>query len=161
MFHYASKENNCITNIQQGKCTLLALTNGGHPKSKDEADTKHFGQVWFNKKSFANMLSLADAIKYARVTIYSSVTKSMFVHLEDRFVMEFKQYKYGLYYFDVAEQGKQSNISSDINYNYLSSFSLIQTVEENKNINKKKKVKNAKKSALINEKSRASIATRF
>ena len=45
--------------------------------------------------------------------------------------MEFKEYKSDLHFFDVVEQGR-TNPSSDINYNYLPSNSLLQTVEANK-----------------------------
>lgn len=45
----------------------------------------------------ANILSIANVVKYARVTLDSSVRKSIFVQQEDSFVMEFKQYKLGLY----------------------------------------------------------------
>ena len=104
---------------------MVAITNGGQQSSRNVADTQFFGQVWYNDKSIANILSLADVTKHARVTMDSGVKNSMLVHRSDGMIMEFKQYRSGLYYFDVAEQGKQSNISSDINYDYLPSFSLI------------------------------------
>ena len=123
------KEENYVSNNRKSERAIIALTNGGQQKSRNVADTKYFGQVWFHQKSLANILSLADVVKYAKVTMDSSVKKSMFVHREDGCVMEFKQYKTGLYYFDVAERGKRPSTSSDINYHYLPSFSLIQTVQ--------------------------------
>ena len=67
------KSREYVKNIRKGTRTLVALTNGGQQKSKDVADTQHFGQVWFNEKSLANILSLADVVKYAKVTLNSSV----------------------------------------------------------------------------------------
>ena len=72
----------------------------------------------------ANILALADVVKYARVTMDSNVRKSMFVHRNDGVTMEFKQYKSGLYYFDVADQGEKYNTISEYNYDYLPFFSL-------------------------------------
>ena len=93
----------------------------------------------------ANIFSLADVCKHARVTMDSSVKNSMFVHREDGCIMEFKQFKSGLYYFDVSKHTHTSNFSSDSNYNYLPSFSLVQTVEDNKEKYTKREVKNAER----------------
>ena len=114
-----------MTNIRKSNRTLTALTNGGQQRSNEVADTQHFGQVWFNEESMANIFSLADVCKHARVTMESSVGNSMFVHRKDGCIMEFKQFKSGLYYFDVSKHTHTSNFSSDSNYNYLPSFSLV------------------------------------
>ena len=63
--------------------------------------------------------------------MYSKVKKAMYVHRQDRLFMGFKEYKSVLYYFGVDEHIK-SNTSSEIIYNYLSFYSFIKTVEENK-----------------------------
>ena len=126
------KTRSYMTNIRKSASNLTVLTNGGEQRSNEVADTKYFGQVWFNEGSMANIFSLADLYKYVRVTIDSSVKNSMFVHREDGGIMEFNQFKSGLYYFDIAEQTTNSYFSSDINYNYLPSFSSVQTVEDNK-----------------------------
>ena len=130
-----------MTNIRKGKRVLKALTNGGQQLSTDIADTKYFGQVWFNEESLANIFSLADVYKYARVTMDSQVKRSMFVHREDGYVMEFREFRSGLYYFDVAEHGGSggggysntvtSKNSSNNSYNYFPYLSLVQTVAAN------------------------------
>ena len=58
------KTREYVGNIRKGTRTLIALTNGGQQKSKDVADTHHFGQVWFNEESMANILALADVVKH-------------------------------------------------------------------------------------------------
>ena len=66
----------------------------------------------------------------------------MYVHRKDGLIIEFNEYKSGLYFYDVADQGKNIT-SSDINYNYLTSYSLLQTVEANKIKYTKREVKSA------------------
>jgi len=114
-----------VSKIRKDNRVLKALTNGEQQKSTEMADTKYFGQVWFNEESLANIFSLADVCKYARVTMDSSVKNSMFVHREDGYIMEFKQYQSGLLYFDVAEQEVNFNFSSEPCYEYLPSFALV------------------------------------
>ena len=84
-----------VSNVRKGERTLVAITNGGQQISRHVVDTKVFGQVWFNHKSIANIFSLVNVVKYARVTMDSSDKNSIFVHREDGMVMEFKQYKSG------------------------------------------------------------------
>ena len=86
----------------------------------------------------ANIIALSDVCKYARVTIDSSVNKSIFMHHKDGHVVEFRQFKSGLYYCNVAEQNNklirtnkgavQYNFNSSISYNYFPYLSLVQTV---------------------------------
>jgi hypothetical protein len=137
------KSRDYVKNIRKGTRALVALTNGGQQKSKDVAGTQHFGQVWFNEKSMANILTLADVVKYARVTMDSAARKSMFVHRHDGVIMEFKKYKSGLYYFDLAEECEESNTISKYNYDYLPSFSLLHTVDGNKSKYTKREVRDA------------------
>ena len=84
------KSKQYVTSIRKGSRILKTLTNGGQQVSTNIADTKYFGQVWFNEESLTNIFSLVDVCKYARVTKNSSVKNSMFVHREDGYVMEFK-----------------------------------------------------------------------
>ena len=81
--------------------------------------------MWYNDNSLANILLLADVFKVARVTMDSEVKSSMYVHRKDGLVMEFKQYRTGLYYFDVAEHMKKSNLSKETSYDYSELFSLV------------------------------------
>ena len=138
-----------VSNVRKEERMLVAITIGGQRISRHVVDTKFFGQVWYNDTFITNILSLANVVKYARVTMDSSNKNSIFVHREDGMVMEFKQYKFGIYYVDVTEQGKQSNTSSDINYNYYPSFSLIQTIEDNKSKYTKRKVRNAERARAL------------
>ena len=84
------KSKQYVTNIRKGSRILKSLTNGGQQLSTNIADTKYFGQVWFNEESLANIFSLAGVCKYARVTMDSIVKNSMLIHREDGNVMELK-----------------------------------------------------------------------
>ena len=95
-----------VTNIREAPKMLTPFSNCGHQSSTEIADTKYFGQVWYNKNSLANISSLADVCKVSRVTMDSELKNSMYVHCKDRLVMDFKKYRTGLYYFDVAEHMK-------------------------------------------------------
>ena len=66
----------------------------------------------------------------------------MYMHHKDGLIMELKEYKSCLIFFDVLEQGK-TNPSSEINYNYLPLYSFLQTVDANKSKCIKRDVKNA------------------
>jgi len=76
--------------------------------------------------------------------MYSIVKATTYDHCQHGLVMEFKQYKSGMYYFDVTKHIKY-NTSSDVIYDYLPSYSFIQAVEENKSHYRTHNVKNAER----------------
>ncbi|KAI2513612.1 hypothetical protein MHU86_752 [Fragilaria crotonensis] len=63
------KNANMLTNIRRGEHVLRALTNGGHQDSSMVGDFPNLGEVWYNKASIANILSLAEVRKVCRVTM--------------------------------------------------------------------------------------------
>ena len=89
------KTRKYVTNIRKGDRILKALTNGGHQSSTDIADTQNFGHVWFNEDSLANILSLAEVSKHARVTMDTDIKNCMYVHRKDGIIMEFKELNSG------------------------------------------------------------------
>jgi Zinc knuckle len=54
------KNDAFLTNIRDSGHTLRAITNGGHQDSNHVGDFPNLGEVWFNRDSIANILSLAD-----------------------------------------------------------------------------------------------------
>jgi hypothetical protein len=60
----------------------------------------NFGDVWFNEKSLANILSMAAVRKVCCITIDTSIEAIMRVHRKDGTVMTFKEYKSGPYYYN-------------------------------------------------------------
>jgi len=82
---------------------LLVHTNGGHQISNYVGEVRNFGTVWFNKKSLANILSLAEVRKKYRVTMDTAVHPSMCIHRADGTIMHFTEYKSGLYFHDTLK----------------------------------------------------------
>ena len=146
------KNQNFVTNICPSSRVLNVLTNGGTHQSNKIADTRYFGQVGFNPDSMDNILALADVCKFARVTMDSEFKNSIFVHRQDGLIMEFKEFKPGLYFFDLTEQKNNTNTTSDINYTYLPSYSLFQTAEDNKSSFTKREVSDVAKVRVLMQK---------
>ncbi|KAI2494383.1 hypothetical protein MHU86_20155 [Fragilaria crotonensis] len=61
-----------LRNIRHSGRVLRALTNGGYQDSTMIGDFPNLGEVWFNKQSIANILSLAEVRKVCRVTMDTS-----------------------------------------------------------------------------------------
>ena len=62
----------------------------------------------------ANIFFLTDVCKFFKVNMDSSIKHAMYVYYEGDLVMEFKDHKSDLYFFNVAKQCN-TNLSSDIN----------------------------------------------
>ena len=60
-------------------------------------DTKCIGEVWYNPDYIANILSLSIVNNIYRVTMDSSVSHVMHVHLPGRVLMTFHEIPHGLY----------------------------------------------------------------
>jgi hypothetical protein len=92
------KNRRLLTNIRPSASNLRAHTNGGFQISSQMGTVKNFSDVWFNKESLANILSMAAVRKVCRITMDTSVEAAMNVHRKDGTIMKFKEYKSGLYY---------------------------------------------------------------
>ena len=71
-----------LTNIRRSTHVLRAITNGGHQDSDMVGDFPNLGEVWYNRNSIANILSLADVRKVCRVTMDTSAEPALIVHHE-------------------------------------------------------------------------------
>jgi hypothetical protein len=91
------KNRNLLSNIRTSPRTLGVHTNGGTQLSTQMGHVKHFGHVWFNADSLANILSIAGVRKACRITMDTSVEPAMSVHRRDGSIMKFNEYKSGLY----------------------------------------------------------------
>jgi len=88
---------NMLAKIRCSDRTLRALTNGGHQDFHMIGDFPNLGEVWFNKISIANILSLAEVRKVCRVTMDTNSEPAMHVHRLDGSIMVFKEHESGLY----------------------------------------------------------------
>ena len=81
-----------LTNIRSATHVIRALTNGGHQDSSLIGDVPNLGEVWYNRESMANILSLAEVRKVCRVTMDSSSEPAMIVHRLDGSTMKFLEH---------------------------------------------------------------------
>ena len=108
-----------LTNIRHSKKALRVHTNGGTQMSHQIGMVRNFGDVWYNEKSLANILSMAEVRKMCRITTDTSVEAALTVHRKDGTLMKFREYKTGLYFFDTKESPEQSNFISAESCAYL------------------------------------------
>jgi hypothetical protein len=144
------KNNNLLTNIRASPNHLRVHTNGGIQISSQKGTVKHFGDVWYNADSLANILSMAAVRKTCRITMDTSVEAAMNIHRKDGSIMKFREYKSGLYYYDVADNSTAPNPTSSKLNDYL--FLLI--VDGNKASFTRREVEGADKARALYRKIR-------
>jgi hypothetical protein len=115
-----------LSNIRISDSTLRVHTNGGTQFSSQVGTLKNFGEVWFNRESLANILSMAAVRKICRITMDTSVEAAMHVHRKDGTIMKFKEYQSGLYYYDTGNSN-----SNTINKS-VDAYLFLNTVANNK-----------------------------
>ena len=111
-----------IRKIPRGFSPLRTLINGGKQTSDHIATVRNFGGVWFNPKSLANILSLAQVRKVCRVSMDTDIEAAMLVHRKDGYIIKF------IAYFDCAQNDNHDTKSKASLTNY--SF-VVTTVEGN------------------------------
>jgi hypothetical protein len=107
-------------------CTpLKALSNRGNLEYNKSGHLKLLPDVtmYYNLKSLANILSLLTVTSKYKVTMDSSVTDAITVHLNDGKQLVFCRCGNGLYYFDTNPKSKE---------NLHGYYSFLNTVTENK-----------------------------
>ena len=126
------KNKSMLTNVRRSGHVIRALTNGGHQDSDMIGDFPNLGEVWYNKDSMANILSLAEVRKVCRVTMDSSDEPAMIVHRLDGSEMKFTEHDSGLYVF------KDNFTNAPV-----SGYTMVTTVAEQKKLFSKREVKAA------------------
>ena len=100
-------------------------------------------EVWYNPKSLANILSLALVTEQYRVTLDSESENAFIVHISAGHVIKFIRGPADLYYYD----------ASNIDMSKLKlTFSLLNTVSNNKKHFKNQEVRKATDAAILNRK---------
>ena len=125
-----------LRNIRRSGDTLTVLTNGGSQLSRLIGDLPNFGTVWFNPRSLANILSLAQVRQRCRVTMDTATEPSMIVHRADGTLMKFREYTTGLYIYDAALPKDNESVSD---------YCLVNTVAKNKALYHRREVEGAKR----------------
>src|SRR5210317_1268682 len=131
---------------------LRMHSNGGHLDTNTRAD---FGaiEVWFNKNSLANILSLALITDKYRVTMDSWTVNALIVHISEGHELRFNRVSERLYALD----------ASNINISKLNSaFSfLLSTVEDNKSMYRARDVRKADEAVVLNRKTNHMAKDKF
>jgi hypothetical protein len=125
-----------VTNIRESPHPVCARTNGGSQTSTLIADFKNLGTVWYNPESIANILSLSQVRKVCRITMDTTQELAMVLHKQDGTTMKFQEHTDGLYYYDTHADNNKTNIES---------YSLLQSVSENKTCFVKREIELADK----------------
>ena len=115
---------------------LGVQTNGGTQISSQIRTIKNFGDVWYNPKSLANILSMAAVHKVCRIKMDTdTIEAAIIVERKDKTVMKLvKEYRSGLHYYDVVP-----------NKNYL----FLNTVAGNKAQYTQREIEGAKKARAL------------
>lgn len=105
-------------------------TNGGFLDYKEKGCIKLLPALnaYFNSKSLANILSMADLERYYRVFKDSKTSSSFFVHASEDTIFEFKQLSNGLYGFDVDSSSNLNCVHTPTSSHHL----FFSTVKANK-----------------------------
>ena len=113
-----------VTNIRDADQDLIMSTNGGPISSSKKCDVPYFPNVWFNKNSITNIISLKDMTSKFRVTLDSDKEKALLVHMPDK-IVKFKQMRNGLYALNPLEETNYT-LKDD-------KYQLVNTIQENMN----------------------------
>ena len=86
-------------NEKKGEGLILKWNGDGVIRTSQVGNICGYGDVWFNEKSMANILSFANVRKKFRITILTGPydpCPTFCVHKKDGSVMEFKEHSLGL-----------------------------------------------------------------
>jgi hypothetical protein len=90
-----------LKNIRTTNRVMNILCNAGVSQTNMIGDLPGYGgEVWYNPKGIANILSLSNVKKHHRVTYDSNAEKSFIVHKKVGNQRRFKQSNKGLFYLD-------------------------------------------------------------
>ena len=123
-----------LKNIRDSASRLKVYTNGGTQMSTMIGDLQNFGEVWYNPKSLANILSLAHVRKTCRVTMDTAIENCLIIHRQDGTEMKFREYKTGLYYFDASANKSKAPITD---------YCFVQTVSDLKKLFSRREIEGA------------------
>ena len=122
---------NLIQNIHKTKgYPLRCYCNGGFQDSILQGTLDGYGEVWYNPRSLANILSMALVSDSFRVTFDTAKEQAIFVWRTNGTFVKFIRSPNGLYYHDVRWGDNQPMGPEPKIYG----TTLVQTVEDNKKI---------------------------
>ena len=101
---------------------LSINTNGGLIKLHQKCDISYINDVWYNKNSIANIISMKDMMDKFRDMVYSKEELPFLVHMTNK-IVKFRRFPSGLYAMDTNGDKSFVLIKQD--------YQFINTLEEN------------------------------
>ena len=129
---------------------LELISTGGTTKFKEMATCKLIPmKVWLNRSKLANILSLKEvaSIKGVEVTLDTSVTNAILVHMPGGIIVPFKQYKDGLFAFDTLAD----KIIDHKTKEEVANYSFVTTVQQNKSYFTRDQIKRADRARILQQ----------
>ena len=120
----AFTNSDLLDNIREVDTWMDIHCNAGVTSTNMVGDLKGFGEVWYNPKGIANILSMAVVEKSFRVTYDSDSDKGFSVVKEDGSCRSFRRSNRVLFYLDTAEKKDEYGTSENV--------AFVKTVEQNK-----------------------------
>jgi hypothetical protein len=93
-----------LTNIRKTNRTMRIRCNAGVSRTNMVGNLKGYGEVWYNPKGIANILSLSQVEKKYRVTYDSAKERRFTVHKPNGATRHFNQSQSGLFYLDTTNK---------------------------------------------------------
>ena len=90
-----------LHNIVQVSEPVLLFTNGGSQDYSERGTLIINFEAYFNPKSMTNILSLSEISDICCITMDTSSSPSITVHLDDDKCLVFSKFCSGLYYYDI------------------------------------------------------------
>lgn len=113
-----------LSNIRPADSPLTVYTNGGAQRSTHCGDITNLGTVWYNPRSIANILSLAQVRRVCRVTLDTAVEPALVVHKTTGGTMIFREMSSRLYVHDTTSPNFSTSPS-------VNAYTLLSSVKEN------------------------------
>ena len=113
-----------LKNIREVDSWMDIHCNAGVTSTNMVGDLKGFGEVWYNPKGIANILSMAVVEKSFRVTYDSGNDMGFTVEKKDGSCRTFRRSRRGLFYLDTAEKKDEKGTGKNV--------AFVNTVEQNK-----------------------------
>ena len=113
-----------LDNIRELDSWMDIHCNAGVTSTNMIGDLKVLGEVWYNPKGIANILSMAVVEESFRITYDSNNDMGFSVEKKDGSCRTFRRSRRGLFYLDTAEKKDAEGTSENV--------AFINTVEQNK-----------------------------
>jgi hypothetical protein len=135
------KNKTLLSDLRASEEVMRVFTNGGSQDYSEIGTLKLFPfNVYYNPRSLANILSLAQVSEMFRVTMDTNEAHTMMVHVSPNLILRFQQCGSGLYYYDTAANESNSNVIS---------YSFLSTVRNNKDYFNRQEIEGVDRARIL------------